>query len=1389
MKYKSLFAFLLAFLPYAGIFAYDFEVDGIYYKKISANQVEVTSGTNWIDGSSGVSYKGSIIIPETVKNQDIMYNVVKIGNSAFINCAELNSINIPNSITTIESSAFYGCIKLTSLKIPNSVTFIGSSAFFNCYSISSISVADDNPKYDSRDNCNAIIDSKQNLLILGCKKTVIPNSVTSIGDNAFFNCSSIKSLTLPDNLTSIGSWAFCGCTGLSSIILPNTIKTIGTYAFQDCTGLTSVIIPNSITSISAGTFKGCVGLKSIILPNNVISIGYEAFSCCKGLKTMTIGKEVKSIDNYAFKECSGIISIISLCDTPPTIKSNTFESYDINLKVPYGKIHLYKEAEYWKEFKEIEEYISTEDGFSYKPLSLNEVVLLAYQNEEASVKIPLSIAIDNTTLKVVEIGEDAFRGKKSLQSIDIPNTIRIIGKNAFEGCKGLKKVNVSDLASWSQIEFVNSYSNPLTYAHNIYLNGDIVEKLIIPAGITVIKQWTYNGCTSITDVDIPNGVVEIKKYAFNGCTSLVSVLIPRSAETIDEYVFKGCSVLSKVNCVPINPPTINSNTFDNNHFKKATLYVQKGRLEAYAQKNYWKKFSNIVEKTFPDENEPILSGSCGEGLKYEYEKATHTLTISGEGFMTSYSQDYLAPWASYSEEIQTLKIEDGVTAISSYAFNGCSSLTSVILPMSVTAIGECAFANCKSLTSVYVGVVQIFIMNAFKGCDNITDVYCYTSPYWIVLADETAFSNLENATLHVHPHYIDYFKESNLWKNFKNIVALGTSPDDNTGFSDVNGSCGEGVKYSYEKATHTLTISGEGEMKNYYTYVNANSPWYYLSFDVQTIKIETGVTYIGNSAFSDFCALTSVTIPNGVDSIGECAFCGCAKSPKVYIKDIESWCKIEFEDYYSNPLYNGGRLFKDEKTEILDVVIPKSMTSIGNYTFTGCSMNTVTIHDKVTSIGNGAFAGCKISSIGIPNSVVSIGDEAFSGSNLLTIEIPNSVTNFGTNVFMGCSQLNSVRLPENLKTIEAGTFAYCTSLKSINIPNSVTSIELNAFQECTGLTSITIPDSVSYIGEIAFTNCKGLTSITIPNSVITIDQWAFSGCSELESIVLGSSVSLIRNGAFELDYGENQKLKTIVSLNPNPPTIENDWTFSSYNATLQVPNGCIEAYQNAEYWKNFKEIINIPLPDGISYELTGEGAVIIRGGEQTGSVEISATIEINGQTYNVIAIAENAFMGNQDISSVTIPDGVTSIGDNAFNGCTGLIIINIGKDVQSIGNKAFANVGTASARTRSKASEIIVNCYAESVPQTALDAFENTPIETGTLFVVDNLKDEFETTSPWNSFGKIIGFEASTEINAITKENKKATIFDMQGNKLNDVRRGVNIIRTKEGKTRKVVVN
>ncbi len=217
------------------------------------------------------------------KNTMIPNSVTSIGVRAFEGCDGLTSIVIPNSVTSIGNKAFYSCDGLTSINIPNSVTAIGNNVFENCNELACLVVESGNPRYDSRNNCNAIIETADNTLIVGCKNTIIPNSVTSIGGWAFSYCWNLTSINIPNSVTAIGAGAFEGCIGLTSVDISNSVTSIGRYAFLNCYNLTSINIPNSVTSIGAGAFEYCTELTSIDIPNSVTSIGNEAFKNCWSL--------------------------------------------------------------------------------------------------------------------------------------------------------------------------------------------------------------------------------------------------------------------------------------------------------------------------------------------------------------------------------------------------------------------------------------------------------------------------------------------------------------------------------------------------------------------------------------------------------------------------------------------------------------------------------------------------------------------------------------------------------------------------------------------------------------------------------------------------------------------------------------------------------------------------------------------------------------------------------------------------------------------------------------------------------------------------------------------------------------------------------------------------
>ncbi|MCH5307863.1 MAG: leucine-rich repeat domain-containing protein, partial [Prevotella sp.] len=348
----------------ANVFAHDIEVENddsvtIYYNFINdGTELEVTyRGEDYYDSDR---YTGNVAIPESATYNGTTYSVTSIGDHAFFYCWDLTSVTIGNNVTSIRDSAFSNCKGLISVTIGNNVNTIRVHAFSWCSSLTSITVADGNSVYDSRNNCNAIIETASNQLIAGCQNTTIPNDVTCIGSSAFRGC--ITSLSIPNNVKHIEGYAFSDCTGLTEVTIPNSVTYIGGSAFSGCSGLTSIIvedgntvydsrnncnaiietatntlltgcknttIPNDITSIESQAFMYCE-LTSIIIPNNVTSIGINAFSGCKKMTSITIGNNVTSIGSSAFRDCTSLASIT----IPNSVTSIDYGAFDgcYNLK-------------------------------------------------------------------------------------------------------------------------------------------------------------------------------------------------------------------------------------------------------------------------------------------------------------------------------------------------------------------------------------------------------------------------------------------------------------------------------------------------------------------------------------------------------------------------------------------------------------------------------------------------------------------------------------------------------------------------------------------------------------------------------------------------------------------------------------------------------------------------------------------------------------------------------------------------------------------------------------------------------------------------------------------------------------------------------------------------
>lgn len=291
-------------------------------------------------------------------------SVVSIGERAFLGCKGLAAFDLPDHIQSVGNEAFYECSALTSLFVPESLTHIGASAFFGCTGLNSIVVADGNPVYDSRNNCNAIIETASNILLQGSNALVIPKGVEVIGESSIYGYSGLTTIRIPNSVKKIASFAFGYCDGLEKVIIPNSVDSICRYAFYGCSSLASLKIPDSVSYVGDNAFSGCTGLKSLYLGNSITEIMGYTFAGCSSLEEITLGENVKTINSQAFYLDTNITSIRCKRYRPASVLSDFAEPVysKATLYVPKGSLNLYYAAPIWMNFDNIEEFEDSEIG-------------------------------------------------------------------------------------------------------------------------------------------------------------------------------------------------------------------------------------------------------------------------------------------------------------------------------------------------------------------------------------------------------------------------------------------------------------------------------------------------------------------------------------------------------------------------------------------------------------------------------------------------------------------------------------------------------------------------------------------------------------------------------------------------------------------------------------------------------------------------------------------------------------------------------------------------------------------------------------------------------------------------------------------------------------------
>ena len=667
-------------------------------------------------------------------------------------------------------------------------------------------------------------------------------SVTSIGESAFYRCSSLTSVTIPNSVTSIGSDAFYACSSLTSVILNsndivskeytasmsklrsifgsqveeyvigNSVTSIGSCAFEDCSSLTSVTIGNSVTSIGNKAFSGCSSLIYVTIGSSVTSIGSDAFRGCSSLTSVTIPNSVTTIEEYAFYDCSSLTDI-TIPNSVTNIGNNAFSGTPWRNNQPDGVIYVGKVLYRYNGTMPANTSIAVEEGIvSIAPSAFSGcsgLTSLTIPNSVTSIGFMAfeycsSLTSINIPEGVTNIEAYTFRNCSSLTSITIPNNVKSVEHSAFSGCSSLASITFPD-----DIISIDAYAFDGTPWYNNQPDG------VIYVGKVLYK---YKGdMPANTNIAIKDGTISISPYAFQKCSTLISVVIPNSVTNIGNNAFSSCSSLSSVT-IGKNVTTIGGYAFAwcENSLTSITLPENITSIASHAFYECNKLVSVVWNAKKVNEVDDIFD--C-ERIKT---------------FVFGDSVEYIpASLCRNMSSLTSVTIGSNVTSIGDYAFSKCTSLSSVTIPNSVTTVGRGVFYGCSALESVVLS-------------ENITEL---PSEYSYNNGDYGFFRECSSLKSISIPHGV-----TNIGKNaFYGCASL--TKTNYTG--DVASWC-------------NIKFGNSGANPICYSH-----NFYINDVEIKDLVIPNSVDSIHKYAFSDCSSLTSVIIPNSVTSIGNYAFDGC----------------------------------------------------------------------------------------------------------------------------------------------------------------------------------------------------------------------------------------------------------------------------------------------------------------------------------------------------------------------------------------------------------------------------------------------------------------------------------------------------------------------------------
>ena len=727
---------------------------GDYGYDADGNKVPLYTYTLDEDNNATITgYKGNasyLHIPETIDG----YTVVGIGVNAFQEKKYIEKVEIPDTVTIIEAGAFGNCVSLTQIKIPDNVVKIGSTAFISCKKLQDIK---------------------------------LPKSLKSIGAWAFYDCDGLEEINVPCNIEEIpntfywGNWRygciFKECDNLKKINFDEGIKTVPSI-FGDCKSLESVEIPDTVTTIGDGAFSDCINLGNVKIPDSVTKIGSTAFISCEKLKNVRLPKYLTSIGAWAFYNCDGIEEINVPCNIQEI--PNTF--YWGNWR--YGCI--FEECDNLKKIN-FDEGIKTVPSIFGDCKSLESVEIPDTVTTIGDGAFSDCINLGNVKIpdSVTKIGSTAFISCEKLKNVRLPKYLTSIGAWAFYNCDGIEEINVpcniqeipntfywgnwrygcifeecdnlkkinfdegiktvpSIFGKCKSLESVEIPNTVEKIAGSAFANCINLKQVIIPDSVKTLENDVFLNCSSLKEIKLPNTITSMGIYIFSGCTSLTDIILSDKIEYIAARMFENCTSLESIT-LPDTVITINDNAFNGCTSLKN---IEWGKSLKYIKEYAFTNCTSLTSITIPDTVEKIEKGTfCNDS---SLEKIELSKMLTELGYRMFYNCDALT----------VIKIPDSVTDLGKEIFYDCDTLIDVKLGTGINKIPDSAFEDCDKLASIVLPYRVESIGNyAFKNDVALTEV---TIPRATTSISSSAFSYFDKLTIYGIPGtYAETFAKEN----------------------------------------------------------------------------------------------------------------------------------------------------------------------------------------------------------------------------------------------------------------------------------------------------------------------------------------------------------------------------------------------------------------------------------------------------------------------------------------------------------------------------------------------------------------------------------------------------------------------------------------------------